>query len=139
MRSTSLAKVVLTGTGSALLLAPVLSGQAITEHTVSVRSVPTATVRSVEAPQAAFAEPTLHYGDHGAAVEQMQRRLTQVGYDPGKIDGRWGDATSFAVWAFQKVNQPLRPASHGCVRVPMGTSNIVARLLPIGTRVYVRG
>ena len=30
-------------------------------------------------------------------------------------------------------------ASHGCVRIPMGTSNIVAKLLLIGTRVYVRG
>jgi hypothetical protein len=30
-------------------------------------------------------------------------------------------------------------AAPGCVRVPMSTSNIVAKLLPIGTRVYVRG
>lgn len=32
---------------------------------------------------------------------------------------------------------PLHPASHGCVRIPMTTSVIVAKLLPIGTRVYV--
>ena len=32
---------------------------------------------------------------------------------------------------------PLHPASHGCVRIPMGTSNIVAKLLPLGTKVYV--
>ncbi|MCW2864633.1 MAG: Ykud protein [Actinoallomurus sp.] len=34
---------------------------------------------------------------------------------------------------------PLHPASHGCVRIPMSTSDIVAKLLPVGTRVYVRG
>jgi peptidoglycan hydrolase-like protein with peptidoglycan-binding domain len=34
---------------------------------------------------------------------------------------------------------PRYPASHGCVRTPMHTADIVATLLPIGTRVYVRG
>jgi lipoprotein-anchoring transpeptidase ErfK/SrfK len=194
----------------------------------------------------------LKYGDHGAAVELLQRELVALHYDPGTIDGQWGPATSFGVWAFQKVNHitptsaadrktrvalvhpvtpkplfpkgaknraevdikhqllfiyksgelvlishissgsekryysqgrwsvahtprgtftvyrkaagwetsplgklykanyfyggfavhgepevPRYPASHGCVRVPMGTSNIVARLLPLGTKVYI--
>lgn len=34
---------------------------------------------------------------------------------------------------------PLYPASHGCVRTPMHTADIVANLLPIGTKVYLRG
>jgi lipoprotein-anchoring transpeptidase ErfK/SrfK len=34
---------------------------------------------------------------------------------------------------------PPHPASHGCVRIPMSPLCIVAKLLPIGTRVYVRG
>jgi peptidoglycan hydrolase-like protein with peptidoglycan-binding domain len=248
----SLGNVVLTGTGSAFLLVPALTGQAV----ASGHDAPMATVRSAESPrpQAAFTEPTLHFGDHGATVKQMQQRLKGLGYDPGTIDGKWGDATSFAVWAFQKVNHikpssncgtktwaalamprtpkplvpkgaksraevdvkhqllfvyksgglvltshissgtekryytqgrtgiahtprgsfkvyrkaagretsplgvlykanyfdggyaihgepavPLHPASHGCVRIPMSTSNIVAKLLPLGTRVYVRG
>jgi lipoprotein-anchoring transpeptidase ErfK/SrfK len=240
----SLTTIVLTGTGSAflaLLTAPAALAAPAPAHAVTVRA-------------AAAAEPTLHYGDHGAAVRRMQQRLTDLGYDPGPIDGQWGTATSFAVWAFQKVNHinpssncgtktwaalasphtpaplvpkgaknraevdvkhqllfvyqngrlvltshissgsekryyssghwsvahtprgtfsvyrkaagwetsplgklykanyfyrgyaihgepsvPLHPASHGCVRIPMTTSNIVARLLPIGTRVYVRG
>jgi lipoprotein-anchoring transpeptidase ErfK/SrfK len=198
--------------------------------------------------------PTMQFGDRGAAVKLLQQRLTSLHYDPGTIDGIWGNNTSVAVWAFQKVNHispasrvgpqtkvalanprtpsplvpkgaksraevdikhqllyiyksgrlvlishissgsekrytsqghsevahtprgdfkvyrkakgwetsplgklyksnyfyqgyaihgepevPLYPASHGCVRVPMHTSNIVAGLLPIGTRVYVRG
>jgi hypothetical protein len=232
--------VVTLGTGSAFLMVPALTTTTASAETVS--------------PVQAQAEPTLHYGDHGAAVKRMQQRLKDLGYDPGAIDGKWGDATSFAVWAFQKVNHlkprsscggntwaalaaphtpkalvpkgaknraevdikhqllfiykngklvlishissgseqryysrghwsvahtprgnfkvyrkakgwetsplgklykanyfyggyaihgepsvPLHPASHGCVRVPMGTSNTVAELLPIGTRVYVRG
>jgi hypothetical protein len=226
--------VVTLGTGSALILLPTVTA-------------------SADALPAGAAQPTLHYGDHGAAVKQMQQQLTDLGYDPGPVDGKWGDATSFAVWAFQKVNHlkprsssgpntqaalvaprtppalvpkgaknraeidlkhellfvyksgrlvlishissgsgqvyhsqghsaiartprgdfkvyrkasgwetsplgklykanyfvggyaihgapsvPLYPASHGCVRVPMGTSNTVAKLLPLGTRVYVR-
>src|SRR4051812_4547816 len=198
--------------------------------------------------------PTMQFGDRGAAVKLLQERLKSLHYDPGTIDGIWGNNTSVAVWAFQKVNHispasrvgsqtkaalahprtpaplvpkgaksrtevdikhqllyiyksgrlvlishissgsekryysqghwsvahtprgnfsvyrkaagwetsplgklykanyflrgyaihgepevPLHPASHGCVRVPMHTSNIVAALLPIGRRVYVRG
>jgi lipoprotein-anchoring transpeptidase ErfK/SrfK len=198
--------------------------------------------------------PTMRFGDRGPAVRLLQERLKSLHYDPGTIDGIWGNNTSVAVWAFQKVNHigpksrvgpqtkvalahprtpspltpkgaksraevdvkhqllyvyksgrlvlishissgsekrytsqghtevahtprgnfsvyrkasgwetsplgklykssyfyrgyaihgepevPLHPASHGCVRVPMHTADIVAGLLPIGTRVYVRG
>jgi lipoprotein-anchoring transpeptidase ErfK/SrfK len=198
--------------------------------------------------------PTMQFGDRGPAVKLLQERLRSLHYDPGTIDGIWGNNTSVAVWAFQKVNHispgsrvgpqtkvalatprtpsslvpkgaknraevdikhqllyiyksgglvlishissgsekrytsqghtevahtprgnfsvsrkasgwetsplgklyksnyfyrgyaihgepevPLHPASHGCVRVPMHTADIVAALLPIGTRVYVRG
>jgi lipoprotein-anchoring transpeptidase ErfK/SrfK len=242
----SLGTIVLTATGSAFLAAPVLTAQA--------SAAPAAAQVIVQTPVPQASQPTLHYGDHGAAVRQMQQRLTDLGYDPGPVDGQWGTATSFAVWAFQKVNHinpssncgpktwaalaaprtpaalvpkgagnraevdvkhqllfvyksgrlvltshissgsekryyssghwsvahtprgnfsvyrkaagwetsplgklykanyfhggyaihgepavPLHPASHGCVRIPMTTSNIVAKLLPIGTRVYVRG
>ena len=240
MRRTSVGAVVIAGTGSALLLAPIVTAQA-----APARPAPEVIAQPPRA---------LHSGDHGAAVEQLQQRLKSLGYDPGTVDGEWGQATGYAVWAFQKVNHikpgstagtktwaalalprtptplvpkgarnraevdvehqllyvykggrlvltshissgtetrysshgrsavahtprgtfrvyrkaagwetsplgvlykasyfdggyaihgepavPLHPASHGCVRVPMSTSNIVAKLLPIGTRVYVRG
>ncbi|GLY79264.1 L,D-transpeptidase family protein [Actinoallomurus iriomotensis] len=213
-----------------------------------------ATASPARASLQAAAIPTMQFGDRGPAVKQLQERLKAMHYDPGTIDGIWGNNTSVAVWAFQKVNHispasrvgsqtkaalahprtpaplvpkgaknraevdikhqllyiyksgrlvltshissgsekryysqghwsvahtprgdfsvyrkaagwetsplgklykanyfrggyaihgepevPLHPASHGCVRVPMHTSNIVAALLPIGTRVYVRG
>lgn len=246
-----LSAAVLTGTGSAFLLAPALTASTTPKAAATpVRSGP-ATLRI---PRAEVVGPKLRQGDHGADVKVLQQRLEDLGYDPGTVDGTWGEATSFAVWAFQKVNHikpasrtsarfwsafaaprtpeplvpkgaddraevdvkhqllyvykngrlvltshissgseqyyssqghtgfahtprgnfrvyrkasgwetsplgtlykanyfdggyaihgepsvPLRPASHGCVRVPMSTSTIVAKLLPLGTRVYVRG
>jgi lipoprotein-anchoring transpeptidase ErfK/SrfK len=235
----SLAKAVTLGTASAFVLVPAMAVPALASPAAAL-----------EVQAQSF--PTLHYGDKGAAVKTLQTRLTALHYDPGTIDGVWGTNTSFAVWAFQKVNGinpssnagtktwsalahpktpkpivpkgaksraevsikhqllfiyksgklvlishissgseqryysqghwsvahtprgsyhvyrkakgwetsplgklykanyftggyaihgepavPLHPASHGCVRVPMGTSNIVAKLLPIGTKVYV--
>jgi lipoprotein-anchoring transpeptidase ErfK/SrfK len=234
----SLGKAVALGAASAFALVPALTAPALA-------SPATPAVQ-------AQAEPTLHYGDHGAAVKLLQQKLTALHFDPGKIDGQWGPATSFGVWAFQKVNHinpssnagtktwgafahpvtpkplypkgaksraevdikhqllfvyksgklvlishissgseqkyysqgqwsvahtprgsfkvyrkaagwetsplgklykanyftggyaihgepevPLHPASHGCVRTPMGTADIIAKLLPIGTMVYV--
>jgi lipoprotein-anchoring transpeptidase ErfK/SrfK len=259
-----LSAVVLAGAGSAFLLAPALTGQAFSTsakagrprqaHETPIRTNAAPGPAATTSPQAPAAPPKLRQGAHGAQVTALQRRLTDLGYDPGGADGRWGAATSYAVWAFQKVNHvkpashtsarfwtalatprtpkplvpggardraevdvrhqllylyrdgrlvltshissgsgsyyssqghsgyahtprgdfrvyrkaagwetsplgtlykanyfdggyaihgepavPLRPASHGCVRVPMSTSTIVAKLLPIGTRVYVRG
>jgi lipoprotein-anchoring transpeptidase ErfK/SrfK len=244
-----LSAAVLTGTGSAFLLAPALTASTTPKAAATpVRSGP-ATLRI---PRAEVVGPKLRQGDHGADVKVLQQRLEDLGYDPGAADGTWGEATGFAVWAFQKVNHikpasrtsarfwsafaaprtpeplvpkgaddraevdvkhqllyvykngrlvltshissgseqyyssqghtgfahtprgnfrvyrkaagwetsplgtlykadyfdggyaihgepsvPLHPASHGCVRIPMTTSAIVAKLLPIGTRVYV--
>ncbi|MFB9833388.1 L,D-transpeptidase family protein [Actinoallomurus acaciae] len=246
-----LSAAVLAGTGSAFLLVPALTAATTPKAAAApVRSGP-ATLRI---PRGEVVGPRLRQGDQGAEVKVLQQRLEDLGYDPGAADGKWGSATSFAVWAFQKVNHikpmsrtsvgfwsafatprtpkplvpkgaddraevdvkhqllyvykngrlvltshissgseeyyssqghtgyahtprgnfrvyrkasgwetsplgtlykanyfdggyaihgepavPLRPASHGCVRVPMSTSTIVAKLLPIGTRVYVRG
>ncbi|WP_204010316.1 L,D-transpeptidase family protein [Sphaerimonospora thailandensis] len=53
---------------------------------------------------------TLKLGAKGAEVKALQTRLTELGYVPGKIDGRYGGATMMAVWAFQKV-QGIKPTS----------------------------
>jgi len=39
----------------------------------------------------------------GADVRQLQRRLADLRYYPGAIDGRFGQDTLEAVWAFQEV------------------------------------
>ncbi|MEO3884974.1 L,D-transpeptidase family protein [Nonomuraea sp. B5E05] len=53
---------------------------------------------------------TLKLGAKGKAVTWMQERLTELGYRPGKADGKYGGTTLAAVWAFQKVNG-IKPTS----------------------------
>ncbi|RJL31475.1 murein L,D-transpeptidase [Bailinhaonella thermotolerans] len=73
--------------------------------TAAAPVIPTATAEP--APTTATApvkRKTLRPGMKGAEVKALQLRLQALGYDPGKIDGRFGDAVRMAVWAFQKVN-----------------------------------
>ncbi len=44
---------------------------------------------------------TLHYGDTGSEVRRMQRRLKDLGYPVGSVDGDWGKNTQLAVNLFQ--------------------------------------
>jgi peptidoglycan hydrolase-like protein with peptidoglycan-binding domain len=53
----------------------------------------------------------LRRGAEGPAVELVQRRLEELGFRPGSIDGRYGDATYSAVMAFQKF-EGLDPDGH---------------------------
>ena len=51
---------------------------------------------------AALGDRTLAKGSRGAEVKDLQKRLTQLGYQVGKIDGIYGDKTAAAVTRFQK-------------------------------------
>ncbi|GGR97262.1 hypothetical protein GCM10010169_47280 [Micromonospora fulviviridis] len=57
---------------------------------------------------AAASQPTLRQGSRGAAVTQLQTRLTALRYDVGGVDGIFGPSTHHAVVAFQKVNGLVR-------------------------------
>jgi peptidoglycan hydrolase-like protein with peptidoglycan-binding domain len=46
--------------------------------------------------------PTWGVGSEGLVVLHVQQRLTELGYRPGAVDGRYGPATASAVMAFQK-------------------------------------
>ena len=46
----------------------------------------------------------LQKGSKGEQVVELQRRLTELGYDPSGIDGDYGDGTTAAIRAFQKAN-----------------------------------
>ena len=48
-------------------------------------------------------DTTLKAGDSGSSVTSLQQALTQLGYDPGTADGKFGAATTEAVTAFQKA------------------------------------
>ena len=45
----------------------------------------------------------LQAGSTGSSVKGLQRRLAQLKYYPGAIDGHFGTSTLEAVWAFQEV------------------------------------
>ncbi|MFC9999230.1 peptidoglycan-binding protein [Nocardia sp. NPDC127526] len=46
-------------------------------------------------------QPTLSLGSEGEAVKQAQCLLFGHGYDPGYVDGKFGDLTASAVYLFQ--------------------------------------
>ena len=53
-------------------------------------------------PKTTIAQP-LSKGMAGPEVQRLQERLQQLGFQPGPIDGQFGDLTQMAVWAYQKL------------------------------------
>ena len=47
---------------------------------------------------------TLKEGDEGDSVKTLQKRLKELGYYTGSVDGRFGQGTTAAVMAFQLTN-----------------------------------
>ena len=50
-------------------------------------------------------KPTLRKGSEGEAVKELQARLNELGYDCGKVDGKFGSKTLNAVIKFQTLNE----------------------------------
>ncbi|MDO4547983.1 MAG: peptidoglycan-binding protein, partial [Clostridia bacterium] len=65
-------------------------------------SAATSTPRPTTAASAALYE-RLEYGDTGSAVSQLQRRLRNLGYYTGSVDGDYGTGTASAVRLFQSI------------------------------------
>jgi hypothetical protein len=106
---------------AALGLAGVLLGTPLA--TVSPASNATASTASITTViSAAAGRPTLNKGAKGSSVSYLQTRLKSLHYDPGALDGKYGNNTVYAVWAFQKVNG-IKPSS----TVGASTWNALAR------------
>jgi N-acetylmuramoyl-L-alanine amidase len=58
--------------------------------------------RAAAAPVAVEGDPVLRKGAEGPAVSRLQRRLQQLGFYGGPIDGGFGDETEAAVKAAQR-------------------------------------
>jgi lipoprotein-anchoring transpeptidase ErfK/SrfK len=120
---------------------PVASGQGPSPATASPGLSTTTTIDTVPA-GSPIALPTagLGIGSTGPAVQAVKQRLTDLRYDPGPINGRFDQQTSYAVVAFQKVHGMSRT---GRVTQPvadaMVTDNLPASLISGGepTRVEV--
>ncbi|NLI92979.1 MAG: spore cortex-lytic enzyme [Peptococcaceae bacterium] len=54
------------------------------------------------ASQAALGDRTLSQGSKGAEVKDLQKKLVQIGFQVGKVDGVYGKSTTEAVKRFQK-------------------------------------
>jgi lipoprotein-anchoring transpeptidase ErfK/SrfK len=81
----------------ALLAVPAI-GVALVSSTMTTASAAPAT----RAAPAASGQ-LVRLGASGSSVTTLQRRLAQLKYYPGSIDGQFGASTLEAVWAFQEV------------------------------------
>lgn len=50
---------------------------------------------------------TINKRDTGEDVRRLQQRLKDLGFDPGEIDGVYGDYTMMAFWAFQTIGMKM--------------------------------
>ncbi|MDX6738410.1 L,D-transpeptidase family protein [Actinocorallia sp. A-T 12471] len=86
------------------------------------------------------------YCDHGlcgfARTPTGDHRVTRriKGWHTGRLGAMYYPAFFVGGVALHgSTSVPNRPASHGCVRIPMHNAKAVYRMAPVGTRVYVRG
>ncbi len=69
-----------------------------------VRYTPAATPRPTARPTATPAEDnTIRKWDTGSEVRKMQKRLQELGYPVGRVDGSYGEQTDIAVRLFQSA------------------------------------
>jgi hypothetical protein len=76
----------------------VAAGSSTLAATTSTTLAPTTTLP----PKTTIAGP-LRRGMAGPEVQALQQRLQDIGFQPGPIDGQFGDLTRMAVWAYQKL------------------------------------
>lgn len=133
------------GAGALVLALTVACGSAQVGPASAAPSSPAATPAAT--PTASSAQPgpaatyvppgkPLHYGQKGAAVRSVQRRLAQLHYYPGPVDGVYGPDTQEAAWAFREV-QGLRvgPATQA---QPITRAFEKALVHPVQPRVLIR-
>jgi hypothetical protein len=58
-------------------------------------------------PKTTIAQP-LSYGMAGSEVQRLQERLQALGFQPGPIDGQFGELTRMAIWAYQTLVMGVR-------------------------------
>ncbi|GAA2100175.1 hypothetical protein GCM10009780_49450 [Actinomadura alba] len=88
---------------------PSVSAAAVSPSTgaPSAKGIPAGRSAAPAAPTPApvTERPTIKFGEHNADVKALQERLRKLHYDPGAADGKYGQATQLALFAFQKVNR----------------------------------
>lgn len=136
MLKTSLWRAALGAGGLAVAVAVAYGGGEVT--TASAAPLRPAVSGVSPAASGAYVPPRkpLHYGQRGAAVRSVQRRLAQLHYYPGRIDGVYGADTQEAAWAFREV-QGLR-VGLGSAAQPITRAFEKALVHPRQPRVLIR-
>jgi peptidoglycan hydrolase-like protein with peptidoglycan-binding domain len=111
----TLALAACNGTGGSSSAAEPSSTTAVPTTAVPTTAVPTTAAPTTAAPAVTDPPTTtkpkpakpakLSSGSEGPAVQALQRRLAELGYQVHEVDGQFGSETHHAVVAFQKVNR----------------------------------
>ena len=80
------------------------STSASTTTTAATTTTTASTTTTSTVPPSTVPDGVLQQGSSGPQVEALQRRLHDLRFDPGPVDGRFGGGTAMAVWAFQKLH-----------------------------------
>jgi peptidoglycan hydrolase-like protein with peptidoglycan-binding domain len=75
--------------------------------TTTTTAAPTTTTTTAPTDPTTVTEPTgelLKPGSVGARTKAVQQALKDQHYDPGTVDGKFGNNTTQAVWAFQQLH-----------------------------------
>lgn len=81
-----------------------------------------------------------------AQIKEAEKQLEELGYRTGPIDGVFDAGSRSALIAFQKgegretsgyLSVATKPASHGCIRIPMFAARAGSKVLTLGTIVLV--
>jgi hypothetical protein len=75
----------------------------VTTTTAATTVAPPATAPAPTAPPKSALGHTIGKGMYGDDVRTVQQRLKDLGFEPGPIDGAFGDLTRAAVWAYEKL------------------------------------
>lgn len=100
-------KAIVMAGASAVAAGIVFASGAPAQATAARPAGLTASVAAARVASPAYtpAKRMLRYGMHGADVTALQRRLAQLKYYPGPVDGWFGNYTLEAVWAFQETQR----------------------------------
>ncbi len=108
------------GGGAAVDTTPTIPAVQAEPVASTIRVPPATVVDDSAAVQKVALGRTLSNGLAGEDVERVQARLTDLGFDPGPVDGIYGSRTIQAVWAYEKlVLQTPREEATGRVTAEM--------------------
>jgi peptidoglycan hydrolase-like protein with peptidoglycan-binding domain len=92
------------GAGTLAAAGAMVCGQGLASASTSgTRNPADVAAATAQAPAYVAPKHDLYYGDTGAAVKNVQRRLNQLHYYAGPVNGVYGQDLAWAVWAFERV------------------------------------